>query len=326
MNDDRFGITSAVVPLRMDGQIIGEAHVDRGGNIVATVADPAARKHIMEMAPGFSVGVGRDMQMAAGDPARFKATALRSFKLYALHDIGPVKAGQPVLVVHMDRGMVDCIPWPEGMFRIPANELAEQPPEKHKTKVPRPKDADRWLGDTFIAAEASDPLNKLAGAELLDDPAVLEGRRARVEPIPPSLELRLVVDKMFEAAERAGLITGTEHDGLDDDTLAEMIARRLGQRRSNLDEVYEAHGERFTLPADVVAELKGAAPLLLERADAEAVVALRAAAGTNARVRELEAGGIRRALDHLGSAREEDSLDRREQYRAEAERELERVL
>jgi len=263
MNDDRFGITSAVVPLRMDGQIIGEAHVDRGGNIVATVADPAARKHIMEMAPGFSVGVGR--------------------------------------------------------------ELAEQPPEKHKTKVPRPKDADRWLGDTFIAAEASDPLNKLAGAELLDDPAVLEGRRARVEPIPPSLELRLVVDKMFEAAERAGLITGTEHDGLDDDTLAEMIARRLGQRRSNLDEVYEAHGERFTLPADVVAELKGAAPLLLERADAEAVVALRAAAGTNARVRELEAG-IRRALDHLGSAREEDSLDRREQYRAEAERELERVL
>ena len=37
----------------------------------------------------------------------------------------------------------------------------------------------------------------------------------------------------------------------------------------------------------------------------------------------LEAG-IRRALDHLGSAREEDSLDRREQYRAEAE--LERVL
>ncbi|HMV67391.1 MAG TPA: hypothetical protein PKA64_11115 [Myxococcota bacterium] len=36
--------------------------------------------------------------------------------------------------------------------------------------------------------------------------------------------------------------------------------------------------------------------------------------------------GIRRALDHLGSAREEDSLDRREQYRAEAERELERVL
>lgn len=163
------------------------------------------------------------------DADGFKATAFRSFKLHALHDLGPVKAGQPVLVVHMDRGMVDCIPWPEGMFRIPANELAEQPPEKHKTKVPRTKDADRWLGDTFIAAEARDPLNKLAGTELLVDPVVLEGRRARVEPIPASLELRLVVDKMFEAAERAGLITGTEHDGFDDDTLAEMIARRIGQ-------------------------------------------------------------------------------------------------
>ena len=208
----------------------------------------------------------------------FKATAFRSFKLHALHDLGPVKAGQPVLVVHMDRGMVDCIPWPEGMFRIPANELAEQPPEKHKTKVPRTKDADRWLGDTFIAAEASDPLNKLAGAELLDD-----------------------------------------------DALAEMIARRLGQRRSNLDEVYEAHGERFTLPADVVAELKGAAPLLLKQTNTKTIITLHTTTNTNTQIHELEAG-IRRALDHLGSAREEDSLDRREQYRAEAERELERVL
>ena len=138
------------------------------------------------------------------------------------------------------------------------------------------------------------------------------------------------IDDMLEHVKRLATAIGAElecegKEGFDDATLAELIARRLGQRRSTLDEVYEAHGEKFTLPADVVAEIKGAAPLLLERADAEAVVALRAAAGTNARVRELEAG-IRRALDHLGSAREEDSLDRREQYRAEAERELERVL
>ena len=116
-----------------------------------------------------------------------------------------------------------------------------------------------------------------------------------------------------------------ENPAMRDETLALLIAKRIGSRRSNLDEVYEAHGEKFILPADVVEELKGAVPLLLERGDAEVVVALRAAAGANARVRELEAG-IRRALDHLGSAREEDSLDRRDQYRAEAERELERVL
>lgn len=144
-----------------------------------------------------------------------------------------------------------------------------------------------------------------------------------------SLKVRGALDRLFTAIERAQVIDGQEHDGIADDQLIdrviEMVPRLAALRRSTLDEVYEAHGETFTLPADVVEELKGAAPLLLERADAEAVVALRAAAGTNARVRELEAG-IRRALDHLGCAREEDSLDRREQYRAEAERELERVL
>ena len=87
-------------------------------------------------------------------------------------------------------------------------------------------------------------------------------------------------------------------------------------RRDKHDEVYEVAGQEFALPSDVVAELKGAAPLLLEQADAELLAALRAAAGAFARVRELEAG-ITDALDHLGSAREEDSLDRREQYRVD---------
>ncbi len=222
----------------------------------------------------------------------------------------------------------------------------------------------RWLGDTLVTPEV--------------DPADLEGRRARVEPIPPEIKTRIALDELFQHLERLGLISGREHDECADhqlinkvgekidallerarlgaDTIVQIgeftgdehrdicspvyavaAARKLRERaekaeralaalrRDKHDEVYEVAGQEFALPSDVVAELKGAAPLLLEQADAELLVALRAAAGAFARVRELEAG-ITEALDHLGSAREEDSLDRREQYRAEAERALQGVL
>lgn len=304
--------------------------------------------------------------------AGFKATAARSFKLYALHDLGPVKAGQPVLVVHSDRGMVDCIPWPESMLRIPANELTElivnevdgpllgetiRPtcgecqgagvtaeettspegapaivedtcgrcggegvePAPLGFKVPTVDEAAlasaRWLGDTLVTPEV--------------DPADLEGRRARVEPIPTDLKVRVALDRLFTALARARVLDGQEHDGCSDDELIDRVTALVpalaALRRDKHDEVYEVAGQEFALPSDVVAELKGAAPLLLEQADAELLAALRAAAGAFARVRELEAG-ITDALDHLGSAREEDSLDRREQYRAEAERALQGVL
>lgn len=373
------------------------------------------------------------------DPAKFKATASRSFKLHALHDLGPIKAGQPVLVVHMDRGMADCIPWPDSMFRIPAGELAQEPPETasvgtavdaepieetygrdgdivaekvtsrlRQLERTRKQQGDRWLGDAFIPAgadpvaddierriremfdptfqrgpdETPDAYKQRITAELLarlegagyvfsqkrdgswwwsdrEDEGAFEGNDT---PLPSkalaiagawahfcersrasgdfvgrvtaalsnwrewardhmgdvgdddklrqaidrawganSLKVRGALDRLFTALERAQLIDGQEHDGIADDKLIdgviEMVPRLAALRRSTLDDVYEAHGERFTLPADVVEELKGAVPLLLERADAEVLVALRAAAGANARVRELEAG-IRRALDH----------------------------
>lgn len=52
----------------------------------------------------------------------------RSFKLYLRRPDGPVPAGQAFLAVHSSDGMVDCIPWPERMWRIRGEELTDEPP------------------------------------------------------------------------------------------------------------------------------------------------------------------------------------------------------
>ena len=208
-----------------------------------------------------------DRQAGNCDPVGFfRATTSRSFKLHTLHDVGPFKAGQPVLVVHSDRGMVDCIPWPESMLRIPANELTELivnevdgpllgetssptcgecqgagvtaeettspegapaivedtcgrcggegvEPAPLGFKVPTVDEAAlasaRWLGDTLVTPEVA--------------PADLEGRRARVEPIPTDLKVRVALDRLFTALERARVLDGQEHDGCSDDELIDRV-------------------------------------------------------------------------------------------------------
>lgn len=260
----KFGVVSCLVPLRMGGEIIGEAHVDREGRVTATVSDPLALKSIMEVAPAFSVEVvpqGPPKSVSVVVEGGARATAID--KLLGAAERAALISG---------REHDDC---PDHQL---ISKVADQIPgllERVGLGAKTLQEIDEIAGNLNIACSTA---HTIAAVRRLRDRA--------------------------ERAERA-----------------------LGARSeaSKTDEVYEAHGEKFILPANVVEELKGAVPLLLERGDAETVVALRAAAGASARVRELEAG-IRRALDHLGSAREEDSLDRRDQYRAEAERELERVL
>ncbi len=355
MNPDRFGVVACVVPLRIAGdeRIVGEAHVDREGRVTATVADAAAVRMLMQEAPEFSLG----LMVRPEAIERMCGTYLLGAK--QVHNTYTDLRSAPGYQVGFFEGDNDWR-WRSANaagfgFKTEAEAIAAAQDHYRSRlrdapllgeplgfKVPTVDEAAlasaRWLGDTLVTPAVN--------------PADLEGRRARVESIPQEIKTRIALDKLVDRlTSRIATITTIEREVGELGTLISSTpsmsrlcvagtpatkaaatllktADKVGAfepRRKGESEVYEVAGQEFALPSDVVAELKGAAPLLLEQADAELLVALRAAAGAFARVRELEAG-ITDALDHLGSAREEDSLDRREQYRAEAERALQGVL